>query len=81
MTGRELIICILENHLEETDISKCLDKLGMITIEDAAIECGVGKATLTAWCLRKYLDFNVIDGATYIVKNKKYEDVKSWEEI
>lgn len=85
MTGRELIIYILENHLEEIDISKCFDEnvndLGVVLIEDAAVDCGVGKATLITWCARDYLDFITINGKTYILKNKKYEDVKSWEEI
>ena len=43
MTGRELIIYILENNLEDTKL------LGLLTVEEAAVKYGVGPATVKSW--------------------------------
>jgi len=43
MTGRELIIYILENNLEDTKL------LGLLTVEEAAVKYGVGPATVKGW--------------------------------
>ena len=48
MTGRELIVYILENNLENENIFNPGEDL---------------------------------EGCIYILKNKKYEEVKRWEEI
>ena len=73
MTGRELIVYILENNLENENI--------FIREDRAAADCGVGVATIKAWCARNFLDFVRHGGCIYILKNKKYEEVKRWEEI
>lgn len=85
MTGREIIIYILKNNLENSDFSlfnkSNLEKWGFVAIDKAASDFSVGPATVSAWCARKFLDYVLLDGETYIVKNEKYEEVKSWEEI
>ena len=84
MTGRELIIYILENHLEDEDVLKPGETLeGRIFIREdaAAVDCNVGVATIKAWCKQGYLDYYKHHGCIYIFKNKKYEEVKRWEEI
>ena len=84
MTGRELIMYILENHLEDKDILSPNNGLSyhiFIREDAAAVECNVGVATIKAWCKQKYLDHVSSGGVIYILKNKKYEDVKRWEEI
>ena len=85
MTGKELIIYILENNLENEEFSKCFtetpDNFNLIRADKAAAECDVGIATVTAWCTSRFLDYIIINGITYIFKNQKYKDVKAWEEI
>lgn len=85
MTGREIIIYILKNKLEDQNIAVNVFNINgqsvLITVEKAAADFGVGPATVNAWCLRKFLDFITLDGQVYILKNKRYEEVKSWEEI
>ena len=48
MTGRELIVYILENHLENISIT---DKnfMNLITVEKAAIKFNVGIETTKVW--------------------------------
>ena len=50
MKGRDLILYILMNHLENEDV---IDEngvmMGFMTIEDAAIKYNVGVATVRAW--------------------------------
>ena len=78
MTGRDLIIYILKNKMENVDVSKVF---GIVSIEKTAEEMDVGVATIKLWCVMKYLDTITIDDKIYIFKNEKYEKVKSWEEI
>ena len=49
MTGRELIMYILENHLEDEPISKDGRFLGCISVVEAAEKWGVGCNTIYAW--------------------------------
>lgn len=57
MTGRDLIIYILENNLENEPIFTNSKLLGFITIEEAALKYNVGPATVKLW-----FDLNVIPG-------------------
>lgn len=64
MTGRDLIIYILENKLESERI------LNLMTIDEAAVKYNVGPATIRVW-----LDYDVISGiklgdTIYILYNK-----------
>lgn len=49
MTGRELIIYILENNLEDKPVWENGSFLGFMTENDAATKFGVGIATVRAW--------------------------------
>lgn len=50
MTGRELIIYILENGLENTDVSELIfDTPAFLTIHEAARKFDVGLATIHTW--------------------------------
>ena len=56
MTGRELIVYILENNLENEDILNPNEKLNthiFIREDVAAAECNVGIASIKAWCKQK----------------------------
>lgn len=50
MTGRELIIYILQNNLEDAELFSSTDSLlpFFIPVEELAVEWGSGKATLKA---------------------------------
>lgn len=49
MTGRDLIIYILENHLEDEKLFKDGKIPGLLTYEEAAVKFGVGVSTIKAW--------------------------------
>ena len=66
MTGRDLIIYILENNLENEQV--CIDGmvLGFLTVEEAAIKFGVGVSTIYIWIGQGTLDHIQIGGSYYI---------------
>lgn len=49
MTGRELILYILENGLENEPVFKNGQFIGFVTPTEVAINCNVGTATVHAW--------------------------------
>ena len=49
MTGRDLIIYILENNLEDEQIFKDGKFLGYLTIEEMALKYKVGIETVKLW--------------------------------
>ena len=49
MTGRDLIIYILENHLEDKKVFEDGELLGFITVIEAAEKMSVGVATILTW--------------------------------
>lgn len=59
MTGRELIIYILQNGLENEEVFKDGKILGYMTIDEAAVRTHFGRATIKAWVEEGMLD-NVI---------------------
>lgn len=70
MTGRELIVYILENGLEDEPVFNDGKFIGFITAEQAAVKKHVGVATIEAW-----IDLRIVDGidvkaGTYIPANQ-----------
>lgn len=49
MTGRELIVYILQNNLEDAELFKSGFFSGFMTQSEAAIKFGVGTATIRMW--------------------------------
>ena len=49
MTGRELIIYILTNNLENEQVFKDGKFIGFITASEAAVKMDVGVATIRTW--------------------------------
>lgn len=49
MTGRDLIVYILQNDLEDQPVCEDGRLLGFITVDEAAAKVGVGPATICAW--------------------------------
>lgn len=69
MTGRELIIYILSNNLEN---EKILDDdliFGLINEEEAAAKLGVGPSTIKVWYLRNMVDGIKIGDSIYFLKS------------
>ena len=54
MTGRELIIFILENNFEDVEFTNVCDILGVMTVKQAALKWDTGEATIkTLFKLKK----------------------------
>lgn len=66
MTGRDLIIYILENHLEDEELFKDGKIPGLLTYEEAAVKFGVGKERIISWVKLGYLKSFKIYGRSYI---------------
>lgn len=66
MTGRDLIIYILENKLEDERVFENDTFLGFITPTEAASKMGVGVATVFTWIFRGQLD-HVRIGNLYLI--------------
>ena len=71
MTGKELIIYILENNLEDTPISDGDGFLNFLTVTQAAIKFGVGEATVRIWYKMKAIDGIVVGDELYILPSSK----------
>lgn len=71
MTGRDLIIYILQNGLEDKSIFEDGRFLGFMTIEETAAKYDVGDSTVIAWILLGYLDSISIGDTIYIPANTK----------
>ncbi len=71
MTGRELILYILENNLEDEPIFKDGRFLEFIPSEEAAVELGVGVETINVLVTLKQIPGMVIGNTLYIPKDFK----------
>lgn len=49
MTGRELILYILQNHLEDQEVFANDKFLDFMTVKDAAVKFEVGESTIRVW--------------------------------
>lgn len=71
MTGRDLIIYILSNGLENEPVFKDDRLLGFMTAIEAAIKFNVGVATIEMWLALGHLDGMKIGNNIYIPANAK----------
>lgn len=71
MTGRELIIYILSNDLEDHEIFEDGKFLGYMTDEEAAKKFGVGTATISVWIAKGLLKGVRINDTICIPANSK----------
>lgn len=77
MTGRELIIYILENNLEDKPIFEEGVFPGFITIGEFAVKYGVGTPTVYAWIEMGWVKCLRINGVMYVTDTlKPTEEVK-----
>ena len=76
MTGRDLIIYILENGLEDEEVFKDGKFIGFITASEAAVKLNVGIATILTLCEQGKLKGIRINGsAIYIPADCKLEEL------
>lgn len=66
MTGRELIIYILSNNLEDEPIFEDGRFIGFMSLEEAAEKMDVGVATIVAWIALGKLDHLLIGAKMYV---------------
>ena len=69
MTGRDLIIYILSNNLEDRPIFEDGRLVGFITVGEAAEKMNVGVATIYVWIRQKRLLGLFIGDEVYIPAN------------
>lgn len=83
MTGRELIIYILENKLENEEVFDHGKLLGFMSEDEAAIKFEVGSATIRVWVAKGYLQGIRLNDVVYIPANSKsvIESIKFREAI
>ena len=62
----ELILYILENHLEDEPVFKDGTFVGFVPVNEAAAKMGVGSATIIALAGQDKLDYIVVGGKHYI---------------
>lgn len=64
MTGRDLIICILQNNFENTDVTIFMSEF-FVSKEAIAKKFNVGTATIDAWHNLNLIKGISIDGKLY----------------
>lgn len=69
MTGKELILYILQNNLENTVVLEDGFFIGFMTEEEAAAKFNVGVATIRAWYYCKRLKGTQIGDSLYFLKD------------
>lgn len=69
MTGRDLILYILENDLEDELVFDDSKFIGFMTAEEAAVKFGVGIATINSWVREDIIDGIFVRQAVYISAN------------
>ena len=69
MTGRELIVYILSNNLEDEPVFKNDCFIGFVTAGQAAEKMNVGTATVYAWIAQKQLTGIIFGDRVYIPAN------------
>lgn len=69
MTGREMIIYIMQNNLEDEIVLKDGFFTGFIDENEAAVKLGVGVETIKAWCALNWLSGIKIGEKLYFRKD------------
>ena len=72
MTGRDLIIYVMENNLENEPVYKDGRLLGFLTVTEAAVKFGVGQSTIKALVEKGRRRGTEIGGELYIPVNEKW---------
>lgn len=75
MTGRDLIIYILENNLENEEIFKDGKLPGFMSAEEAAVKFGVTNLTIYLWYGMGYIPGLQIGNTIYIPINAEKTNI------
>ena len=71
MTGKELIIYILDNDLLDEDVVQDGVPIFLMDVSEAASEFDVGPMTIRVWEADGQIDSAIIDDRLYIYRNTK----------
>ena len=66
MTGRDLIVYILENGLEDEPIVKDGAIIGFMSVSQAAVKWDVGEATVETWAKIGWIAHMIFEGKILI---------------
>lgn len=69
MTGKELILYILQNNLEDVVVLDSGVFIGFMTEEEAAVKFNVGVATIRAWYQCRAIEGTMIGDSLYFRKD------------
>ena len=69
MTGKELILYILQNNLEDVVVLDGCVFLGFITEEEAAVKFNVGVETIRAWYQCRMIEGSKFGDSLYFRKD------------
>ena len=69
MTGRDLIVYILSNDLEDAPVFEDGSFLGFMNVQEAAAKFGVGSATIRVWVVTGELEGYKFGSEFYIPMN------------
>jgi excisionase family DNA binding protein len=75
MTGKDLIIYILENNLENEPVFQHGKFIGFVTAGEVAEQLNVGVATIYVWVYQKRLEGILVGGSLYIPADYKLKEV------
>lgn len=73
MTGRELILYILSNNLEDEQIFKDGKFIGFLTPSEVAVQMDVGVPTVWAWVMQGRIEGVHVNRSLYIPVNYRLE--------
>lgn len=71
MTGRDLIVYILENKLEDRPVFDNGEFLGFVSVAEAAERCGVGIGTVCVWISQGLIYGIKVNDEIYVPANFK----------
>lgn len=71
MTGKDLIIFILQNNLEDVEFFTDGKIPGLMTVYEAAVKYGVGLATIWTWIERESVKSVKLGHDVYIYESSK----------
>lgn len=69
MTGRDLIVYIMQNHLEERPIFQNGRFLDFMTVKEAAAKFEVGEATIRVWVKMGTFPYVLFGGEIFIPRD------------
>lgn len=79
MTGRELILYILKNGLENEPVFKNGRFIGFMTLDEAAVKMNVTRATIETWLYLEKLKGIIVGNTLFISADAESPMKKNYE--